>query len=163
MKSILALAGLLIAITAQCRAQGLEMVGEAQLRFMVWPVYHARLYSLDGRYQAGQRPLRLEIEYLREIAAKDLVAQTQVQWQRLGLAQELQQEWLRALAGLWPDVAVNDVLALSLDDQGRSTFYCNGELLGHINNPAFGASFLDIWLSPDTSEPELRLALIGQE
>jgi hypothetical protein len=48
-----------------------------------------------------------------------------------------------------------------LDDQGRSTFFVNGQSIGVIENPEFGRHFLNIWLSPDTSRPELRLALIG--
>lgn len=46
---------------------------------------------------------------------------------------------------------------------GSSTFYRNGEQLGVIADPGFGRQFLDIWLSPNTSRPELRLALTGQQ
>ena len=37
-----------------------------------------------------------------------------------------------------------------------------GQTLGGIEDPDFGRHFLNIWLSPDTSRPELRLALIGR-
>ncbi len=52
----------------------LQMVGEARLEFMIWPIYDSRLYSIDGNYQEGQLPLRLEIQYLRDVDAEDLVA-----------------------------------------------------------------------------------------
>ena len=64
---------------------------------------------------------------------------------------------------MWPDVKENDVLALVLDGGNKSTFLLNGEPLGSIDEPAFGQRFLDIWLSPETSRPELRLALIGHD
>ena len=64
---------------------------------------------------------------------------------------------------MWPDVKKNDVLAIALDSQGRSTFFLNGQTLGTIEDPGFGRDFLAIWLSPETSRPELRLALIGEQ
>ena len=54
-------------------------------------------------------------------------------------------------------------ITLELDDADRATFYRNGELLGTVNHPDFGQQFVDIWLSPDTTRPELRLSLLGSE
>jgi len=48
-----------------------------------------------------------------------------------------------------------------VDEQERSTFLLSGEPLGQIVDPEFGENFLGIWLSPDTSRPELRLSLLG--
>jgi hypothetical protein len=48
-----------------------------------------------------------------------------------------------------------------MSESGRSTFLLNGKPLGSIDDPQFGPSFLAIWLSPDTSRPELRRSLIG--
>jgi hypothetical protein len=50
-----------------------------------------------------------------------------------------------------------------VDEQDRSSFSLNGRALGTIEDPGFGQDFLAIWLSPETSRPELRLALIGQQ
>ena len=139
----------------------LQMVGEARLKVMFWPVYDSRLYSPDGSYESGQRPLRLDIEYLRDIDAEDLVAHTRKEWERLEVADASRQPWLDTLGRLWPDVGENDVLSLVVDEQERSTFLLNGEPLGEIVDPEFGENFLGIWLSPDTSRPELRLSLLG--
>lgn len=139
----------------------LQMVGEARLEFMIWPIYDSRLYSIDGNYQEGQLPLRLEIQYLRDVDAEDLVAHTQSEWQRQGLAHGGEQQWLETLSRLLPDVRENDVLALVIDEQGGSAFLINGEPLGQIDDPHFGQQFLGIWLSPDTSRPELRQSLLG--
>ncbi len=147
------------------RAEGgaLQMVGQARLNVLFWPVYDSRLYSPDGSYSEATRPLRLEIEYLRDVAAQDLVANTRREWQRLGTGAAEQEQWLASLERLWPDVGENDVLALVVDGQDKSTFLLNGRTLGTIDDPAFGPRFLAIWLSPDTSRPELRLALLGRE
>ena len=50
---------LLLVVSRAVQAAGeLRLVGEAELRFMFWSVYHSRLYSEDGRYRDGQLPLR---------------------------------------------------------------------------------------------------------
>ena len=163
MKAVLATFALLLSLGATARDGDLQLVGEARLKFLFWSVYNSRLYSDDGRYLEGQRPLRLEIEYRLDIDADDLVAQTASEWQYQGLAHQQQQRWLQMLTDLWPDVSKGDVLTLTIDGQQRSTFYRNGERLGTIADPGFGQQFLDIWLSPNTSRPELRLALTGQQ
>jgi hypothetical protein len=139
----------------------LALVGEARLKFLFWPVYDSRLYSENGSYRDTQRPVRLEIQYLRDIEAQALVEQTGNAWQQQRIPAQQQQLWLQALSELWPDVSKNDVLTLHIDEQNKSTFYRNGELLGSIDDVYFGQSFLNIWLSPDTSRPRLRQNLLG--
>lgn len=163
MRTIVVLAALLSTLAMGAHGEALKPVGEGRLEVLFWPIYNSRLYSADGQYRERQRPLRLDIEYLRDIDADDLVAQTRSEWAHQELADERQQLWLASLGRLWPDVSKNDVLSLLVDDSEVSTFYRNGELLGSINDPDFGRSFLGIWLSPKTSRPELRLSLIGQQ
>jgi len=140
----------------------LQKVGEAQLKVLFWKVYNSRLFSADGSYVDGQRPLQLEIEYLRDIDADQLVERTAAEWQSQELAHPRQQQWLQSLSALWPDVSKHDVIALQLDRDDRSSFFINGEFLGYVEDPAFGQAFIDIWLSPNTTRPELRSMLIGQ-
>ncbi len=151
----------LLCSKAGASAGTLQMVGQARLEFMIWPIYDSRLYSVDGNYQEGQLPLRLEIQYLRDVDAEDLVKHTQSEWQRQGLSHGGEQQWLATLSRLLPSVRKNDVLTLVVDEQGSSAFSVNGEPLGQIDDPHFGQHFLAIWLSPDTSRPELRQALLG--
>jgi hypothetical protein len=141
----------------------LALVGEARLKVMFWSIYESRLYSPDGVYQPGKRPLRLEIQYLRDIKSKDLVSRTAKEWDSLGVDNPARDAWLDRLQALWPDVEKNDVLALRIDKDERSHFYMNGNYLGAIEEPAFGEHFTAIWLSPDTSRPEIRLALLGRK
>ena len=107
--------------------------------------------------------MQLQIEYLIDIESGALVERTGSEWDSQGLSHERQQQWLAALAALWPDVSKNDVLTLHIDAADRSTFYRNGELLGVIDDPEFGDHFTGIWLAPTTTRPKLRLALTGQQ
>ena len=158
---LLSLVLLAIVLPAAANDTALVKVGEAKLKVLFWDVYTSKLYSANGRYREGQVPLRLDIQYLLDIKSDALVERTAYEWDALGLQHENRDEWLISLSALWPDVNKNDVLTIELDDDKRSTFYRNGQLLGTIEDTAFGASFIDIWLSPDTSRPNLRAALIG--
>ncbi len=141
-------------------ANELQLVGAARLKVLFWPVYDSRLYAVDGRYQPGELPLRLEIEYLRDIPAAQLVSRTAEEWQSIGLQHPQQQDWLQQLESLWPDIARNDVLVLEVNE-GSSRFYHNGRALGAVDDADFGEHFLAIWLSPKTSRPALRAQLLG--
>ncbi len=152
---------LLLCGQTQASTAALRMVGEARLTFLFWPIYDSRLYSADGTYQEGQLPLRLEIQYLRDITAQDLITHTHSEWQKQGLSHAGQQQWLQLLSQLLPNVRQNDVLAMIVDEQGGSAFWVNGQALGQIDDPDFGKQFLSIWLSPNTSRPDLRQALLG--
>jgi len=162
MTRLLAAFALSIAAATPALAADLQLVGQARLKFLFWSVYDSRLLSEDGQYREGQRPLRLEIQYLLDIEADQLVERTASEWRAQGLRHEQQQQWLQTLSAIWPDIRERDVIALELDAEGRSTFYRNGEKLGVLEDPAFGQQFLGIWLSPNTTRPELRLALTGQ-
>lgn len=140
---------------------GLQMVGEARLSVLFWQVYDSRLFTETGRYREGERPLRLEIEYLMDIRSDALVEQTAEEWDHLAVDHPKRDDWLQRLGELWPDVSKGDTITLALDTENRARFYLNGELLGDMNDPDFGEHFVAIWLSPDTSRPKLREALLG--
>ncbi|MEM1112237.1 MAG: chalcone isomerase family protein [Pseudomonadota bacterium] len=145
------------------RAESLTLVGEASLRVLFWDIYNSRLYTETGSYERYQRPLRLEIEYQRDIPSDALVDRTGTEWDAQGLDHENQAAWLARLRELWPDVQQGDRLALELGEDNRSYFTLNGETLGAVDDTDFGQHFVDIWLSPRTTRPELRTALIGYE
>ena len=164
MRHLFAALCLTLATAAGAADRGdMQLVGEARLQVLFWPVYDSRLFTADGDFSSGERPVRLEIQYLRDIKAADLVARTGVEWRDQGVEHPGMDYWLESLSKLWPDVTENDTLTLTVDENERSHFYRNGNLLGIIEDPDFGAHFLDIWLSPDTSRPELRTALIGDQ
>lgn len=163
-RSVLAAALLVLCGTGAGAAdEELRKVGEARLKVMFWSIYDSRLFTSSGNYEPGVRPLRLEIEYLLDISAKNLIKRTAEEWQSMGREQQQQSQWLQQLAELWPDVSKGDVLTLEIDEDERATFYHNGLRLGSMDDPAFGQQFIDIWLSPESTRPELRLALIGEK
>lgn len=147
--------------TGSSEAASLQMVGEARLRVLLWSIYTSRLYTPTGSYTTGERPLRLEIEYLINVKATALVDRTAREWDAMGREHPRQEDWLQRLENLWPNVDKRDVLTLEVDEDDVSTFFLNGKQLGRIEDPAFGEQFLAIWLSEDSTRPSLRKELIG--
>ena len=160
---LLALLFTLQAPSTAAEAEGTELkkVGEARLRVFLWSIYNSRLYTPSGTYRDGERPLRLEIEYLINVRRAALVERTGDEWDAMGRRHPHQDLWLTRLDELWPDIREKDVLSIEIDHENRSTFYFNGERLGRIDDPDFGPQFVDIWLSEDSTRPALREALLG--
>jgi hypothetical protein len=87
----------LAALVPGVQASEYRLVGEAELTFMFLSVYHSRLYSEDGSYQAGQLPLLMEIEYQLPVKGEALVQRTAREWEHLGLEHAQQEHWLQTL------------------------------------------------------------------
>ena len=157
---LLLLASLASAATATEQST-LQKCGEAKLTVLFWDVYESTLFTPTGSYSPDVRPFRLDIRYLRDISASDLIKQTAKEWRAQGLADPEQDAWLQKLGEIWPDVATGDTLALLVDENSYSQFTMNGVEIGRIENPSFSDAFAGIWLSASSTRPTLRDALIG--
>ncbi|QLE85153.1 hypothetical protein FLM48_08655 [Shewanella sp. Scap07] len=142
----------------------MRKVGEGQMSYLFWDVYRASLYSSGQTLQGSAEsdyPLALQIQYLRDIDSDVLIEATQDQWQHLAYSDEQISRWSQPLNTLWPDIQQGDVLTIIVDEQGMSDFYHGDTALGRVDSRDFGPAFLAIWLSENTTEPELRQALLG--
>ena len=140
-----------------------QTVGEARLREFLFDVYDSELSTPTGIYEPEQRPVKLEITYLRDFKAKSIVQQTIKEWRHLGVAPEQYERYLKLIDDLWPDIEEGDTLTFIVGADETNEFLHNGRSLGGVDHPSFARDFLSIWLSPDTSQPELRAQLIGEE
>lgn len=139
--------------------QGLSLVGQGEMRWMAWHLYDARLYSADGYYRPQGYPLALAISYARAIDKKYLLNATTKAWTRLHI--DPPPNWIQRLSSIWPSVNKSDELVFYVTAEGAGHFYHNGDLIGEIDDSAFSAAFLAIWLRPDTSRKSLRSKLIA--
>ena len=155
---------ILCSSVAQSSALTREMqpIGSTKLSVFLWDIYHSTLYSADGTYTENQRPLALQITYLRDIDADDLLASTSDEWDKLGIAREVYRPWLTQLARIWPDIKEQDEFLFLINDDHSGAFYVNQKPVGSITDKDFSASFIRIWLDPNGSYPKLRKQLIGQ-
>lgn len=153
-------------LAKQCEVEAfsdLQKVGETRLKVWFWDVYDAQLRTDTGAFQdAGQRALQLS--YLRDIKAKDLVDTTADEWQRLGISiTESHRSWLDQLEQMWPNVSKGDCITLVETGQGFSEFYGPQGLLGEIAAEQFTEDFLAIWLAENSRFKDERNELIGAQ
>jgi Chalcone isomerase-like len=144
---------------------GWRLSGSGRMTWFTLPVYDARLW-VDAGFRAttfAQHPLALELEYARSLRG-ELIAERSLEEMRrggeIGAAQG--QVWLASMRELFPDVTRGDRLTAVCQPGRALRIYFNARLRGEIADAQFAPRFLGIWLSPATSEPSLRLALLGE-
>ena len=135
-------------------------VWRAKFSVFFFDIYQSRLLTETGSFNFSQKPYLFEITYLKDITSEDLIGRTVEQWQHLSISESQYQPFIKQLASLWPDISAGDKLAIRVTNK-KSKFYFNDVLLGDITNDTFGDMFVSIWLSPNTSQPELRHQLLG--
>lgn len=144
---------------------GSRLQGEATLRYFGLRVYHARLWTRpDFRPAAvSEQPLVLELEYLRDLKGSAIAERSLQEMRRAGNFTEAQgQRWLADMQRIFTDVKAGDRLSGQHLPGAGVRFWLNGRLVGQVDDAQFAQLFLGIWLAPTTSEPDLRIALLGQ-
>ncbi len=143
---------------------GSRLRGQAQLRLLGLGIYQARLWALPGfrADQALDQPVVLELTYLREFQGSSIAQRSLDEMRRAGPLSEAQaQRWLAEMRRLFPDVRPGDRIAgLHLPGQG-ARFWQDGRPLGEVADADFGRRFFGVWLAPSTSQPAMRLSLLG--
>lgn len=143
---------------------GLEPSGQGALRFFGLPIYQARLW-VDPRFQPSDYaalPLALELTYQRAFSAQAIAERSIAEMRRIGPFSAAQAtRWQQALQAALPDVQPGDRLTGLYQPGSGATFRLRGRTVGTVPDAEFARLFFGIWLSPQTSEPQLRAALLG--
>ena len=145
-------------------AAPLALRGQSRYSYFGFDVYDASLWVAPD-FQPEQHEkqlLALELHYLRAFQAKDIAKRSLQEMRRAGALTAAQEtHWMAAMQRVFPNVRRGDRL-LGLHRPGQSAeFWLNGHKRGEIQDPEFARLFFGIWLSPKTSAPALRQALIG--
>jgi hypothetical protein len=144
---------------------GARLAGQGVLRFWGLEIYKARLWVQPG-FDAAQfaaHPLALELTYRRSFAASAIAERSIEEMRRQGpIDDAVAAQWQQALRAALSDVQAGDRIT-GLHRPGRGVqFYYNGQPHGVVENAEFSRRFFGIWLAPQTSEPDLRQALLAQ-
>ncbi len=139
-------------------------VGAARLTVWGFQVYDARLWA-QPEFSADsyeRRSFALEITYLRSFDNGAIAERSLKEMRGIGTVSEQQSAlWLGQMRKIFPDISKGDRL-VGLHKPGKGAeFSLNGKPVGEIRDPEFGRLFFGIWLSPQTSAPQLRLELLG--
>lgn len=141
-----------------------RLQGSGRLTFLGLHVYDARLWVKDG-FRAEdytKQPLAIELEYGRTLYGKLIAERSIEEMKKVGeVAADQAERWLAEMTRLFPDVAKGDrITGVQLPGEA-ARFYVNGKARGEVRDPSFAALFFGIWLSPRSSEPKLRQALVA--
>ncbi|MDI1243794.1 MAG: chalcone isomerase family protein [Rhodoferax sp.] len=141
------------------------LAGQAKLSFWGFEVYQASLWVAPGFTAAAyaNHGFALELVYLRDFAGADIAKRSLAEMERQAPRRaEQAQRWGDQMQALFPDVKAGQRLTGIHQPGVGARFVFNGQPLGEISDPEFARLFFGIWLSPQTSEPKLRLALLQQ-
>ena len=170
--TLVALACLPLSAIAQTSAQpselsalpGARLRGQGRLTFLGLNVYSAKLWVTDGFAPDNfiNHPVALELEYARSLVGSLIAERSLTEMKRVGeVPADKAEPWLAAMSKTFPDVNKGDRIT-GLHEPGEGMrFFFNGKPRGEIRDAAFARLFTGIWLSPRTSEPKLRQALLG--
>lgn len=141
-----------------------RVAGSSRYRFWGFDIYQATLWVEPGfgGGEPGRGRFALELQYLRAFKGADIARRSIEEMRRLGEFSDAQANaWLQAMQAAFPDVAAGDRLT-GIHRPGQGVrFLANGRVTAEVNDPEFARLFFGIWLSEKSSEPQMRLALLG--
>ena len=109
-------------------------------------------------------PLALELEYARALDGKAIAERSLKEMQGLGsIDAALAERWLQQMRHIFPDVKKGDRITGVQRPGEAARFFVNGQPRGEVRDAEFTRLFFGIWLSPRTSQPRLREALLGTQ
>lgn len=149
-------------VQAHWRAARLQ--GQGQMRYFGLAVYSARLWA-PNRVEAQawwHSAFALELVYDRALDGAAIAERSLVEMQRQAtLSNDQQTQWLAWMRQAFPDVQGGDRLsAVQVEHEPGLRFYYNGAPRQALADQEFARLFTGIWLSPRTSQPQLRQALL---
>ena len=143
---------------------GVQWRGQGVLRFWGLPVYEARLWVSPGfaAHDYAALPLALELTYQRAFTAQAIAKRSIEEMRRVGsFSPEQGARWQQALQAILPDVQPGDRITGLYRPGAGALFQMQGRTVGEVADAEFARLFFGIWLSPRTSEPQLRQALLA--
>ena len=134
-------------------------VGSAEMNKLFIHVYDASFWSDSGAMKA---PYALSITYDMDFSKGDLIGRTVTELKHISnLPDDKLQQYAKQLTTIWPDISKGDRITAFTPDTKKTVFYYNGKNIGQIVDADFSAAFFGIWLSPKSSEPQMRKELLA--
>ena len=141
-----------------------RLSGRSRLTVWGFDVYDASLWVAPG-FQADQlsaQPFALELAYLRNFTNTDIAERSIAEMRRLSPLSDAQaSNWTAAMLRVFPNIKKGDRITGVYRPGTGAAFLVNGKSAGDIPDAEFARLFFAIWLSPKTSDPKLRSALLA--
>lgn len=143
-----------------------RLAGEGEYTWFGMRIYRAQLWVGANGYQglaSATAPFVLELRYARALDGKKIAEASHEQMQKLGVGTEQQRlAWLATMQRIFPDVKEDQRIAgaYRAGIAPGVRFYLDGKVLADVSDGDFARAFFAIWLSPDSTAPKLRAALL---
>jgi hypothetical protein len=141
-----------------------KLSGKGRLTVWGFDVYDASLWVTPG-FKADKLtalPFALELAYLRDFTNTDIAERSLVEMRRSATISDAQAKaWTAAMLRVIPNVKKGDRIMGVYRPGTGAAFLVNGKSAGEIMDAEFARLFFGIWLSPKTSEPKVRSALLA--
>lgn len=141
-----------------------KLLGKSRLTVWGFDVYDASLWVAPG-FAADKltaQPFALELAYLRNFTSTDIAERSLSEMRRLATVSDVQAKtWTAAMLRVIPNVKKGDRITGVHRPGAGAVFLVNGKSTGEIMDAEFARLFFGIWLSPKTSEPKVRSALLA--
>jgi len=140
-----------------------KLAGTSKLRVFGFEVYDARVWVAPGfkRSDYSQTASALELTYLRNFKGAVIAERSLKEMRRIEpFSESLAKKWLADMTAVFPNVKVDDRLTGIYTPGVGLQLLFNDKPLAELKDPVFARIFMGIWLSPKTSEPAMRDALL---
>ncbi len=143
-----------------------RLAGEGEYTWFGMRIYQAQLWVGPLGYQGAASetaPFVLELRYARALDGKKIAEASYEQMQKIGAGTPAQRlAWLATMQRIFPDVRQDQRIA-GVYRAGIAPgvrFYLDGKVLADVPDGDFARAFFAIWLSPSSTAPKLRAALL---
>jgi Chalcone isomerase-like len=143
---------------------GALLQGQGRLRYFGLHIYDAALWSAAPVPPGNPlgTALALEMRYARKLAGSAIADRSIDEMRRVGdFSPADGQRWLDAMKQAFPDVQAGDRITGVHQPGVGAAFFVNGKPTAEVRDTSFAKLFFGVWLSPRTSQPALRAALLG--
>ena len=143
-----------------------RLAGEGEFTWFGMRIYQAQLWVGPLGYQDAMpetAPFVLELRYARALDGDKIADASVEQMQKIGAGSPQQrQAWLATMRRIFPDVKQGQRLAAAwrAGIAPGVRFYLDGKVLADVPDGDFARAFFAIWLSPASTAPKLRSALL---
>lgn len=143
-----------------------RLAGEGEYTWFGMRIYRAQLWVGPSGYQgeaSATAPFVLELRYARALDGKKIAEASYEQMQKLAVGTQPQRlAWLATMQRIFPDVKEGQRIAgaYRAGIAPGVRFYLDGKVLADVSDGDFARAFFAIWLSPASTAPKLRAALL---
>ena len=142
------------------QVKGARVAGQGAFTWFGMKIYDATLWVGEAGY-APDAQFALELRYARSLYGSRIAQASADQMEKTGGGSPAQRAaWLGRMRAMFPDVKEGSTITGLFMPGGEVRFHHDGAVLGSIDDPGFSQAFAGIWLSPRTTAPRLREALL---